>query len=397
MTVVLIVASGAAWEPAALRLLGERPDIVVLRRCVDVDDLLAAASAGQAEAAVLGLDAPGLDRTAIERLRAHGVRPVAIHPADVPPDDGRLRAARIGISVVVTEDDLDQLPDLVAETELPVTGARPAPVTPVATPGPDAPGRVLAVWGAAGSPGRTTLASGIAAELARRRRRAVLIDADPYGGTVAQQLGIMDEVSGLLTAARWAATGDLADRFASVQRGIDHHLSVVTGLPRGDRWVEMRSGSLEHLLEVARDQGDVVVDTGFSLEDDPVPDLGGRPGRNQMTLAAIDAADDVVVVGSADPVGLSRLARGLVELRDLGAARGVHVVINRMRPTLGWTEREVTGMVSGFARVAGLHFLPEDQAAVDRALVAGRTLVESGDSPLSRGISRLVDALAPAA
>ena len=105
----------------------------------------------------------------------------------------------------------------------------------------------------------------------------------------------------------------------------------------------------------------------------------------------------MVVVGGADPVGLSRLARGLVELRDLGAARGVHVVINRMRPTLGWTEREVAGMVSGFARVAGLHFLPEDQAAVDRALVAGRTLVESGDSPLSRGIARLVDALVPAA
>ena len=41
-----------------------------------------------------------------------------------------------------------------------------------------------------------------------------------------------------------------------------------------------------------------------------------------MTLAALEAADEVVVVGSADPVGLSRLARGLVELaRDRPAAR----------------------------------------------------------------------------
>ena len=37
-------------------------------------------------------------------------------------------------------------------------------------------------------------------------------------------------------------------------------------------------------------------------------------------------------------------------------------------------------MVSGFARPSAVHFLPDDQAAVDRALVAGRTLVEVGDS-----------------
>ena len=41
-------------------------------------------------------------------------------------------------------------------------------------------------------------------------------------------------------------------------------------------------------------------------------------------------------------------------------------------------------MVGGFARPSGLHFLPDDQAAVDRALVAGRTLPELGDSAISR-------------
>jgi MinD-like ATPase involved in chromosome partitioning or flagellar assembly len=214
---------------------------------------------------------------------------------------------------------------------------------------------------------------------------------------VAQQLGILDEVSGLLAAARLASSGQLEERFASVQRGIDAHLSVVTGLPRGDRWVEVRAGALEHLLEVGRDQGEVVVDTGFSLEDDGVPDLGTRPGRNQMTLGALEVADEVVVVGGADPIGLSRLARGLVELRDLTGGRPVHVVVNRMRASLGWSERDVAGMVSGFARIAGLHFLPDDQATVDRALVAGRTLVEVGDSPLSRAVARLADALAPQA
>ena len=404
---VLIVASGAAWEPAALRHLGDHPGIVVLRRCVDVDDLLAAATAGQADVAVLGLDAPGLDRAAVDLLRKHGVRPVAIAPGGASLDGGRLRAARIGIPRVVTEDELDSLPDAVLAAEPPVTAVRsdpplgppplgPAPVgpPPAGPPAPPVTGRVVAVWGPAGAPGRTTVATALAAESARRGRRTLLVDADPYGGTVAQQLGILDEVSGLLSAARLAASGQLEERFASVQRGLDPHLSVVTGLPRGDRWVEVRAGAVEHLLEVGRDHGEVVVDTGFSLEDDPAPDLGARPGRNQMTLGALEVADDLVVVGSADPVGLSRLARGLAELRELTGARPVHVVVNRMRPTLGWSERDIAGMVGGFARLAGLHFLPDDQPAVDRALVAGRTLVEVGDSPLARAVGRLADALA---
>ncbi|QWF23510.1 hypothetical protein KM427_07270 [Nocardioides sp. LMS-CY] len=398
--VALIVASGAAWEPEALRLLGDHPRVVVLKRCVDVDDLLAAATAGQAGVAVVGIDDPGLDRAAVDHLRAHGVRPVAIARGDATLDGGRLRAGRIGIRTVVTHDRLDTLADALCADELPTQVRQPeapAPAAPPGAPGAASPavaGRVVAVWGPAGS-GRTTLASALAAEIARRRRPTVLVDADPYGGAVAQQLGILDEVSGLLAAVRLEAAGQLAERLGSIQRGLDQHLSVVTGLPRADRWSEVRAGTLESLVTLARERGEVVVDTGFSLEDDAVPDLGGRPGRNHLTLAAVEAADDLLVVGAADPVGLTRLARGLVEVRDRWPGRPVQVVVNRMRPTLGWSEREIAAMVSGFARPSALHFLPDDQAAVDRALVAGRTLVEGGDSELGRAVARIVDGVLP--
>ena len=409
-TLVLVVASGAAWEPAALRHLGDHAGIVVLKRCVDVDDLLAAASAGQADVAVVGLDAPGLDRSAVDLLRRHGVRPVAVLPGapGAAGDAGRLRAARLGILARVEEADLGALPGVVLAPDPEPTQARvdvpevPQPDgsrPPVHAGEDDAtdrrPGRVVAVWGPAGAPGRTTVAAALAAEVARRGRRTVLVDADPYGGAVAQQLGVLDEVSGLLSAARLAAAGQLAERFASVQRGIDVRLSVVTGLPRADRYVEVRGGVVEELLQVAHEQADVVVDTGFSLEEDAVPDYGSRPGRNQMTLAALHAADVVVLVGSADPVGLSRLARALVELREGVGARPLHVVVNRMRPTLGWSEREVAGMVEGLARSATIHFLPDDRATVDRALVAGRTLTDVGDSPLGRAVADLADVVVP--
>ena len=144
----------------------------------------------------------------------------------------------------------------------------------------------------------------------------MLVDADPYGGAVAQQLGIMDEVSACSRRpGSRPRTAGRAVRLRAARR--DDLLTVVTGLPRADRWVEIRAGALEHLLEVAREHGQHRRRHRFSLEEDPASDFGSAPGRNRMTLGALEVADEVVVVGNADPVGLSRLARALVELRDL--------------------------------------------------------------------------------
>lgn len=389
MVVVLVLAAGADWESPALIRLADRGDVVVLKRCVDVPDLLATAAAGQADVAVLAIDSPGLDRSAVDHLRGHGVRPVAVVSGGADCDAAALRASRIGIRALVGDHELDALPDLVAVGEEPSdTVVRGAPDEPTAAP---SPGQLVAVWGPSGAPGRTTLAVGLAAELARDRR-TILVDADPWGGSVAQQLGIVDEVSGLLAATRLVATGQLPERFGGVQRSLDHRLSVVTGLPRADRWVEVRTGVVDHLLQVARSHGHVVVDTGFSLEHDPAAD-GGRAGRNTMTLESLEAADEILVVGNADPVGLARLARGLVELREATGRDVVRVVVNRMRPTLGWAEHDIGAMLGGLVRIAGLHFLPDDRATVDRALVAGRSLAEVGDSAVGRAVAGVAAAL----
>lgn len=414
MICVVLLAAGEAWESPALADLEQHREVVVLKRCVDVDDLLASVTNGQADVAVVSLDAPGLDPATIAHLRRHAVRPVAVTGARAGDLDAREQAQRLGIRALVSAGELDTLPEVVitvedvADTRAPpradaVPGdAAPVAGAPVPAPAPgdagrgDAVGRLVVVWGPAGAPGRTTVATNLAAEVARRGAPVVLVDLDPYGGAVAQQLGILDEVSGLLAASRLAGAGTLEKRFVTVCRGVGDHLAVVTGLPRADRWREVRGAHVERLLETARTRGDVVVDTGFSLEEDPGSDFGGRPGRNTLTLAALDAADEVVVVGAADPVGLARLARALVELRERGTGAPARVVVNRMRASIGWSEKEIAGMVEGFSRVAGLHFLPEDRVVVDRALVTGRALVDSGDGTLVRSLAALADSVFPA-
>jgi MinD-like ATPase involved in chromosome partitioning or flagellar assembly len=254
---------------------------------------------------------------------------------------------------------------------------------------PHTGGRIVAVWGPAGAPGRTTVAVGLADELARSGWRTVLVDGDPYGGTVAQALGILDETSGLLAVARSANLGGLdVESFTRACRRVGERLDVLTGLPRADRRVEVRPGVLAAVLEVGREVGDVLVDCGFGLEDPDVP-----LARDRMTLDAVQSADEVVVVGSAEPSGLTRLARGLVELRDVCPAP-VRVVVNRMRSTLGWSERDVVGMVEGYVRPLGVHFVPEDRSTVDRALVAGRSPTELGDSRLRDALAEVAGALA---
>ena len=392
MVVVLVVAAGAAWESPVLELVAGRPGLVVLKRCVDVDDLLAVGSAGQADAALVALDAPGLDQAAVDLLHRHQVRVVAVAGGG-SPEAARARAARVGVDGLADERDLPRVLELLESDDEPVASSDE--LTDDEAPVPAGSGRVVVVWGPAGAPGRTLVATSLAATLAERGLRTTLVDADPYAASVAQQLGVLDEVSGLLSAARLTGDGALGAGFTSVQRSLGDHLTVVTGLPRPDRWVEVRAGVVEHLLEVARAHGHVVVDTGFSLEDDPGSDLVTRPGRNQLTLGALDVADEVVVVGAADPVGLARLARGLVELRERRGGAPVRVVVNRMRSTLSWAERDIVGMVEGFSRLAGVHFLPDDRATADRALVTGTSVADLGDTELGRAVAAVAEKLVP--
>src|SRR5690606_13640166 len=150
---------------------------------------------------------------------------------------------------------------------------------------------------------------------------ALLVDADTYGGAVAQSLGILDEAPGIAAATRTASTGRLdAVTLAALAPRLDRGLRVLTGLARADRWPELPASGLEVVWDAARAlAATTVVDCGFSLEQDEALSYDTRaPRRNAATLSALEVADQVVVVGTGDPIGLQRLVRGLGDLDSLG-------------------------------------------------------------------------------
>lgn len=402
---VLVAAGGSGWEVEAVQLLAGGPaGAVLLKRCVDLPDLLASASTGQASVALVASSLPGLDADSVSLLRRSGVAVVVV------TEPGAGHVALPGVFEVLASERVSDLAALLpaaaaqaaydgssaggAGLDGTVMGTRDD-VAPEQAAAPGPAGTLVAVWGPTGAPGRTTVAVGLASELADRGRDVLLVDADGYGGAVAQHLGVLDEASGLLGAVRAANAGELdVARLAGLARSVAPGLRVLTGLPRADRWPEVRPAGFDALVDTARTLCDyVVLDLGFNLEQEAQVYGSGAPQRNHMTLAGLELADEVLVVGSADPVGLARLARALVELRDAVPVGPPRVVVNRFRPSLGWAEQEVRRMVEGFVLPASLDFLPDDPSAADRALVSGRPLTEIGDSALAGAMGRLAAVL----
>ncbi len=392
---VLIAAGGAEWESAAVRTLESLPAVSDVRRCVDVLDLVATAAAGHAHAALVSIDLPGLDTDVVQRLVEARVTPVGYAEPDAIRVAQRFDA--IGILTRTDVEGLAQIDDLVvAATALPDSLEELDPGEFERHDRSSASGRLVTVWGPTGAPGRSTVALGIAVESAAGGTPTLLIDADTYGGSLAQMLGMFDEVSGVLSTARAADTGslDLAVMTGHV-RQLSPTLRVLTGIGRADRWPQLRVGSFDRILQVARTMAAaVVIDVGFCLEtDEELTYDTSAPRRNAVTLRALERADSVVAVGSADPLGLARLTRGIHELRDKIADVDAHIVVNRMRDSLRWSRDDIAGSITRFTGREPMCFLPNDQATVDRAWVHGRTLAEVRDSPLRRELASLTSRL----
>lgn len=432
---VLLAAPGLAGEPELVAAC-HRPGtgLTVARRCVDLADLLAAAEAGLAGVAVVGPGLPRLGRDGVGRLRAAGLAVVGVVAAGDDTGARTLRALDVGPVAVVAAADPAGAARVLATTvgealargrgtaspayasprsqPRPAVPSRPEPPLPgdparrrEPRPGgdddpgvPDATGtaprsvtadplvpgrgRLVAVWGPTGAPGRTSVALALADEAARAGTATLLVDADTYGGAVAVALGMLDEASGLAVACRHADAGGLDPAtLAAAARSVGPRLRVLTGIPRATRWPDLRPAALDALWRCVRDTDPLtVVDTGFCLEQDEELAFDTiAPRRNAATLTALEAADEVVAVGSADPLGVARLLTALPDLAALADETPVRVVLTRVRPgPLGRdAERQLRRALERHAAVADPVLVPADGAGYDACWRAGRTLAEA--------------------
>jgi len=257
-------------------------------------------------------------------------------------------------------------------------------------------GRVVAVWGPTGAPGRTTLAINIAAEIAAAGHTVALADADTYSGSVAASLGMLDEAPGFAAACRLAGSDSLTqtefERIAQRYNSPQGAFWVLTGIGRPSRWPELSAERVTRTIEAVRQWVDyVVIDTGFNLESDE--ELSSdifAPRRNAATVTALRAADHVVACGLADPVGMARFLRAWSDLTDVISDTAVSVVMNRVRSSAVGLDPagQVIGALRRFGAIESPVLVPNDQASLDVAVLTGRTLRDAAPKSLARASIR---------
>jgi MinD-like ATPase involved in chromosome partitioning or flagellar assembly len=376
------------------RLLAEIVDHghTVLSRLVTAPEVLASVEHRAPDVVLVGAGRTTLTADLIRGCDARGVRLVALASSDVD----RRYAASLGIYEVIDAgapwSEIDAL----------VRGGVVVPLRvgdSARSSGALDRGSVIAVWGPAGAPGRTTLAINIAAEIAAAGHTVALADVDTYSGSIAPSLGMLDEAPGFAAACRLAGNGSLTqselERIAQRYNSPHGAFWVLTGLGSPSRWPELSGDRVTKTIQALRQWVDyVVLDTGFSLEsDEEISSDLFAPRRNAATVSALRQADRVVACGLADPVGMARFLRARADLAEVLSTEKVTVVMNRVRAGVIGIDPagQVMATLRRFGNIESPALVPDDQKGTDAAVLTGRTLRDAAPkSPARASIRRIV-------
>ena len=358
-----------AREREILPVLGESSTFLVAERCLAADQLLSCLRTERIDAVLIAADLHRLNDRMLGEIARTGVPLVLLASSGV--DETWLAAGTIVPA--------DAGPDLIREALLAaVRGERPllSPLhvlshdVPAPTPDEALPSPTLcliAVASGHGSPGRTTVALNLAIGLGAVAP-TLLVDADLGGASVAAFLDA-DPTRNLAMLAHAAPETPrdwerALDQETQPLAARSPHGTVLCGVPKPELRASVTAHFFERLItEARRRYRYVIVDVGAELL------------SAEMTLhrLALGLADQILLVSTADLVGLSHARSSLGLLRTQLGIRPerVALLLNRHdrkyhhgRADIEWTlGTPIAGVV------------PEDHAGAQRALVAQRPLV----------------------
>jgi len=251
---------------------------------------------------------------------------------------------------------------------------------------PSYPIPVTAIWGPAGSPGKSTVAVNIATELALAGERVLLIDLDTLAPSLALGLGLVATPAGLSACLRLAEQNRLThDEYKRLTISISlgrHELSFMPGLSSPHRWPEVTPERFEKLVSDIQGEADhIVVDlpqaTTFKTSlFHPSSLVKNEFSRDALLKSVLSKAAKVILVAGSDPVAASRFLIAKEFIDELEQSIDPLLVVNRFRTTaLGKGAREE--LEETFLTLAKLRvdvFIPEDRENLDKAMLNGLPL-----------------------
>jgi MinD-like ATPase involved in chromosome partitioning or flagellar assembly len=217
-------------------------------------------------------------------------------------------------------------------------------------------GTVLVVFNPKGGVGKTTVATNLAATLASRSQRVLLIDADTVTGHVSSSLGL-EQVRSVADSWHEEAQDGVAESF----------VEIASPHPSGVKVVSLTSSPLHtEVLEPSR-VGNAIAAARRSFD---VVVIDTHPSYGPLNLAIFDQADRILLPVTPDLPAI----RAAVQLRDVAVELGIQerlaLVVNRANSGLSVADMERTVGLPALAliRSGGLLFV--------RAANEGRTVIE---------------------
>ncbi len=226
-----------------------------------------------------------------------------------------------------------------------------------ANPPPGHLGSTLAVMGAKGGVGATTVATQLGISLAELGGHTALVDLDLSGGDVAFHFDLESRFS----LADVAARRELDQTYVeSLMESVSPNLSLLCAPSKPEDGERVSVPHLERVLALLRGAHNFVV-----------LDLPSQLG--ELTVRGLELADQVLMVTSSEVASLVQARKRLALLERMGFDLGrVRLVRNRVDRRNPMSEREVQTFLNH--KIA--HSLPNDYAAVQESQNTGRLLAE---------------------
>lgn len=338
MTNILVLAGTAAITRRISALTGH--DVVAIdkeivekhARASDVGTLLTRDLGMAPEIVVLGDAMPIQEALAVGALIDRVLPGAELMLISEPDADTALNAMRAGvrelISPTVTDDELLTLFHRVSDN----LSSRLKPHLAPNVVSDIAQSTVVVVISPKGGVGKSTIATNLAVGLGRRApMHVVLVDLDVQFGDTATLLDLTPTHS-IADAFGTAAAMDtlILKTFLTPHPGGFYVLAGDDSPTVGDH---VRSADVKRLLEQLSSQFRyVVVDTGAGL--------------SEHTLAALEVADEAVVVSSMDVTSIRAVRKELDVLGELSLLpSGRHIVLNFSDRNAGLTVRDVESVI----------------------------------------------------
>jgi pilus assembly protein CpaE len=292
------------------------------------------------------------------------------------------QALRSGVDdvVAVSAEDAELL-DAISRASARVLARGPSPVTTAPAGTPQMPGRVVSVFCTKGGTGKSVVAINLAVALAKRTiQPVVLVDADLQFGDVA----LMLQLQPTHTIAEAVQAGDRLDGSLLENLLLRHPpsgLLVLAAPTEPSSADQIGRADLTRILDILRERcAYIVVDTSANFA--------------EVTLAAIESSDDILVMAGLDVMSLKSARIGLQTMRVLGIPFSrVKFVLNRANTRVGLTEADAERALQLKVDAA----LPSDILVAESVNRGVPVVTSAPRSKFAKSIDNLADVLMTAA